>query len=230
MQIRPEAERKLRAGFQRRVDEQSSRYAARLTHAEQLAARFECGEVVGVFSARAGGDIRPGAYVVGLLPLAVIPILIAAAAARVPGMLPVLAAFPFAVGAWFGLSLWRGREPRRCVWCYAFAEGFMLLDNPGADAAPVRWSQVTEVGEVWTEVYDPTAEESRPALTAYRLRSGDGQAHEILRSFWNVRDPYREAGQLLRSLVPASAGNTMPRFPTIDEIIATHARKPGPGA
>ncbi len=185
MRIRPEAEQKLRAGFQRRVDEQSDRYAVQLAHAGQLAARFGCGEVVGVFSAETGGGVRPRTYVVGLLPLAAIPVLIAAAAARVPGVVPLLFAFPFVAGAWIGLSFWLGREPRRQVWFYAFAGGFMLLDNPSADAAPVRWSQVSEVGEV---------------------------------------------GQLLRGLAPASFGKTMPRLPTIDEIIAAYARTPGPGA
>ena len=70
MQIRPEAEQKLRAGFQRRVDQQRDRYAVQLAHAGQQAAWFECGEVAGVFSAKAGGGVRPRAYVVGLLPMA----------------------------------------------------------------------------------------------------------------------------------------------------------------
>jgi len=43
--IRPEAEQKLRAGFQRRVDEQRKRYTVQLEHAGELAARFECGDV-----------------------------------------------------------------------------------------------------------------------------------------------------------------------------------------
>jgi len=77
VQIRPEAEQKLRAGFQQRVDRQAERYVAQLTHAEQLAVRLECGEVAGVFSGQAGGGVRRGAYVVGLLPMAAIPVLIA---------------------------------------------------------------------------------------------------------------------------------------------------------
>lgn len=85
MRVRPEVEHKLRAGFQRRVDRQAERYAAQLTHAEQLANRLECGEVAGVFSGQAGGGVRRGAYVVGLLPLAAIPVLIAGAAVGVPG-------------------------------------------------------------------------------------------------------------------------------------------------
>ncbi len=228
MQIRPEAEQKLRAGFQRRVDQQRDRYVVQLTHAEQLAAWFECGEVAGVFSAEAGGGVRPRAYVVGLLPMAAIPVLIAGAAAGIPGAVPALGALPFVTGAWFGLSLWRGREPRRRVWLYAFTKGFMLLDDPRADAVPLLWNQVTEVSEVWTDVYNVSAEESRPALTAYRLRWADGQTSDISRALHNVRDPYREVGQLLRSLMPAAVGNTMPTFPTIDEIIAAYAGKPGP--
>ena len=151
MRIRPEAEQKLRAGFQRRVDRQAERYAAQLTHAEQLAVRLECGQVAGVFSGQAGGGVRRGAYVVGLLPMAAIPVLIAGAAVGVPGMVPLLGATPFITGAWFGLTLWRRREPRRRVWFYAFAEGCALLDGPRADALYVRWSEVTEVGEVWTK-------------------------------------------------------------------------------
>ena len=228
--MRPEAERKLRAGFQRRVAEQSDRYGVPLAHAEQLGDHFECGEVVGVYSAQAGGEVRRRAYVVALLPMAAIPVLIAAAAAGIPGLLPVLGAFPFAFGAWFGLSLWRGREPKRTVWFYAFTQGFMLLDDPPVQAGPVRWSQVIEVSEVWTDVYNPATEQSRPTLTAYRLHSADGQAHEISRSFWNVRDPYRQVGQLLRGLVPAAVGSKIPAFPTIDEIVGAYARRPGPGA
>ena len=182
MAIRPEAEQKLRAGFQRHVDRQAGRYTEQLTHAGHLADRFECGHVIGVFSTQTGGDIRPRAYVVGLLPMTAIPVLIAVAAVGVPGAVPVLGALPFITCAWFGLSVWRGREPKRRVWLYAFAQGFVLLDDPRSDAVLRRWSQVTEVAEVWTDVYDVSAEESRAALTAYRLRWADGQTHEISRS------------------------------------------------
>jgi hypothetical protein len=50
------------------------------------------------------------------------------------------------------------------VWCCAFAEAFMLLDDPAGVAVPVRWDQVIEVTPVWTEVYRPAAEESRPTF------------------------------------------------------------------
>ena len=224
--MRPEAERRLREGFQRRVDEQSSRYAAQLAHARQQANRFECGEMAGVFSAQAGGDVPRRTYLVAFLPIAAIPVLIAAAAARIPGTLPLLGAFPFLAGAWIGVSFWRGRTPKRQVWLYAFTEGFILLDDAQPDSAPVRWSQVTEVGEVWTNTYRPGDDDPTPVLSAYRLRLADGRVHEIPRSLKNVQDPYREMGQLFRGLAPGTIGKTMPRFSTIDEIIATYARTP----
>ncbi len=230
--MRPEAEQKLRESFQRRVDEQAERYAERLTHAAQLAARFGCGEVTGVFSAEAGGEVRSRTYVTGLLPpLAGIPLLIASAALGIPVPVPVFFAFPFAAGAWIGLSFWLGREPTRRIWFYAFVHGFMLLDNPPADPVPVRWSEVIDVGPVWTEVFDqPGEDESRPVLAAYRLRLADGRTLDITRSFKDVRDPYREMGQLFRMLSPGVVGKTMPKFPTIDEIIAGHANRPADGA
>jgi hypothetical protein len=228
VRIRPEAEQKLRAGFQRRVDRQAERYAEQLTRAEQLAVRLECGEVAGVFCGQAGGGVRRGAYVVGLLPMAAIPVLIAGSAVGIPGMVPLLAATPFITGAWFGLTMWRWREPGRQVWFYAFDQGCALLDGPQADAVFLRWSEVTGVDEVWTKVYDVSAEESRPKLTGYQLRSADGRTCEISRSLKNVRDPYPGVGPLVTGLTPADVGATMPKFPAIDEILAAYARKPGP--
>ena len=92
----------------------------------------------------------------------------------------------------------------------------------------MRWDQVTGVVPVWTEVYSPAAEESRPVLAAYRLRTAGGQVHEISRALKNVQDPYLEIGQLFRQLAPATVGTTMPAFPTIDEIIARYAGPPQP--
>lgn len=221
MPIRPEAEQKLRAGFQRRVDRQAARHATQLTHARQLAVGLECGDVVGVFSGTAGGERKRGAYLTAALPMAAIPVLIAGAAVGVPGMVPLLGASPFIVGAWFGVTMWRWRVPKRQVWLYAFAEGCAFLDGPQAGAVVFRWSEVTEVAEVWTKVYDVSAEESRPMLTAYTLRCADGRTLEVSRSLRNVQDPYPSVGSPLSGLMPASVGATMPTFPTIDQVIAT---------
>ena len=220
----------MREGFQRRIDEQSAKFAAQLTHAERLATRLECGEVVGVYHTEIGGGVSTRAYVIALLPMAAIPFLIVGAASGFPGSLPLLGLFPFAFGIWFGVSLWRGRDPKKQAWLYVFTEGFLLLTGDwGAEAPPVRWNRVIEVTPVWTQVIQAGTEgETRPTLTAYRLRSADGELHEISRSFKNVRDPYREMGQLFRGLAPSTVGKTMPKFPTIDEILGTYAAKPRP--
>jgi hypothetical protein len=207
VRIRPEAEQKLRAGFQRRIDRQAERYAAQLTRAEQLAVRLECGQVAGVFTGQAGGDVRRCTYAMGHLPLAAIPVLIAGAAVGVPGMVPLLGATPFITGAWFGLTVWRWRElrrreprrrePRRRVWFYAVAQGCALLDGRRRTPSFCAEARSRGVDEVWTKVYDVSAEESRRTLTAYRLRCADGRICEISRSLHNVRDPHPNVVPLL---------------------------------
>ena len=52
VRIRPEAQEKLREGFQRKAERQRRLYAGQLAEAGQLAARFGCGEVYGIFSTR----------------------------------------------------------------------------------------------------------------------------------------------------------------------------------
>ena len=160
-------------------------------------------------------------------PLAAIPLLIALGAIDVPGMTSLLILSPFLIGGWFGLSIWRGRKPRRRSWLYAFTDGFVLSDDPRASAFPVRWSQVTDVSVIWTVAYEPGADgEGRPVVSGYSLRCTDGQALEIPRSFQNVRDPYGELGRSLRRLLPIAVGDTMPQFPTIDEVVAVYAPRP----
>jgi len=83
------------------------------------------------------------------------------------------------------------------------------------------------VARTEAHVYDVSAEESRPTLTAYTLRYANGQTCEISRSLQNVQDPYPDVGSL-RALMPAGVGATLPRFPAIDEVIAAFAGKPGP--
>jgi len=63
-------------------------------------------------------------------------------------------------------------------------------------------------------------------VSGYSLRCTDGQALEIPRSFQNVRDPYGELGRSLRRLLPIAVGDTMPQFPTIDEVVAVYAPRP----
>ena len=221
-----EAERKLREGLQRKVDEQRHRYAPHLAHADRVARATECGEVVGIFMAEVGGTIPASAYAVGLLPLAAAPFTIAASLAGVPGSGTVLVALPFVTGAWFVRSLVHAREPKRIRWLYAFTGGFVVFD-PHADAVPVRWSEVREVRDVSSTVVDG---ESSEASTAYELHLADGRICEVSRGYDNVLDPYRDVGPILTGLAPGSLGKAFPKLPTVDDVIARYAGRPPPGA
>lgn len=226
--MRPEAEQRMRAGFQRRVDQQAARHAVPLAHAEQLALQLEGGEVVGVFCAETTG-VRMKAYVIGLLPFIAFLLLLIGAAVGLPVSLPLVAALPIVGSVWFGYWIWRARFPQY-TWLHAFTRGLVLLDSPdssGTDPVLLRWDQVTGISEVWTDVYDMVSEETKPKLTGYRLGWADGQVRDIPLTFMNVRDPYRQMGQLFRGLAPNTVGRAMPVFPRIDEVLARYAGRPG---
>jgi hypothetical protein len=52
VRIRPEAQEKLRQGFQRKADRQRRLYAGQVAEARRLAVMFGCGEVAGIFSSK----------------------------------------------------------------------------------------------------------------------------------------------------------------------------------
>jgi hypothetical protein len=89
------------------------------------------------------------------------------------------------------------------------------------------WSGCGEVIGVFTA---RTGGGTRPRAYVMGLLPADGQAYELSRSLQNVRDPYGPVGQLLKGFMPAAVGQTMPAFPTIDEIIAAYPGRPGPRA
>jgi hypothetical protein len=229
MPIRPESQRRLREGFQRRVDEQRRRYAEQLAQAERLAAAFGYGDVIGIFSMEERADefgespIRYGFW--GLLPLFVgLPLLIAAAAARIRGVLILMIAWPFVTGAWFLMvSLWAHRRKGR-VWLYVLADGFVTFADFAPEPKSARWDQIANVQELWHERFDPSSEEMVPVLMGYRVQTRDGRDFILSRLLRNMLDPYAPVGRFLTAIVPASVGEVIPRFPVIDEIIATHAK------
>ena len=162
--------------------------------------------------------------------MAAIPIAIAGAAVGVPGMVPLLGATPFITGAWFGLTIWRWREPKRRVWFYAFTEGCALLDGPQAGPR----LPALERGHRRRRGLDqrlrhqrrgvPAEADGVPAALRGRAKLRD------LALLHNVRDPYAGVGPLVTGLMPAAAAATLPKFPTIDQIIAAFAAKPDPRA
>ena len=64
------------------------------------------------------------------------------------------------------------------------------------------------------------SEETVPVLAGYELRTHDERQFVIARELRNMLDPYFPVGRFISALVPASVGDAIPRFPTIDEIIA----------
>lgn len=221
--MRPENERALREGFQRRAEEQRRRFAGQVAHADRLAAAFGFGEVVAIFAGETPDQNQTRRYMTGLLPLAAIPPAIAGAAAGVPGAVPLLGILPFVTGGWFFVTLMRGREARRCIWFYAYPQGFTIFERPEVDAVPVRWSDVTSVDDVWTDVPNFDGDSHRQH-TAYDLHLANGASLRIARNYENVLDPYSGVGPLLSTLSPSVLGKTIPGFPTIDKIITVYAR------
>ena len=106
----------------------------------------------------------------------------------------------------------------------------MVLDGPRSDSTPVPWSQVVEIGEVWTRRIFADWEPSRPRLTAYELHLAGGQTRFISLSYRNMLDPYPALGRELRVLAPADLAATWPKLPLIKEIILAHAGRPAAGS
>lgn len=228
MPIRPEARRRLDQGFQRRVDEQRRRYARQWSHAERLAADLGYGKVIGIFSMEeradefGGSGLRYGFW--AMLPFLIgFPLLIAAGAARIRGTIMLMGLLPFITGAWFlAVTLWAYRRKGR-AWLYVFADGFATFADFAPETKSARWDEVAEVRKLWSESFDMNAEETVPVFTAYAVRTRDGREFVISRLLRNMMDPYAPVGRFLSALVPAAVGDAIPRFPVIDEIIATHA-------
>jgi hypothetical protein len=228
MPISPESRRRLDAGFQRRVDEQFRRYARQWVAAERLAADLGYGHVIGIFSMQERADEFGGSVmrygISAMLPFFIgFPLLIAAGAARIRGAIMLMGLLPFITGAWFlAVTLWAYRRKGR-AWLYVFSDGFATFADFAPETKSARWDQVAGVREIWDERFDMNAEETVPVLAAYEVRTRDGREFVISRSLCNMMDPYAPVGRFITALVPASVGEAIPRFPVIDEIIATHA-------
>jgi hypothetical protein len=228
MPISAESRRRLDAGFQRRVDERRRRYARQWAEAERRAADLGYGQVIGIFSMEARADEFGGnvlRYVItGMLPFLIgFPLLIAAAMAKIQGTFRPMVALPFVTGAWFfAVTQWAYRKKGR-AWLWVFADGFATFVDFAPEKTSARWDEVVDLRQIWEQGFDMDGDETRPALVAYELRTRDGRQFVIARELRNMLDPYAPVGRFISALVPASVGDVIPRFPTIDDIIAAHA-------
>jgi hypothetical protein len=57
----------------------------------------------------------------------------------------------------------------------------------------------------------------------YRLTTASGEIVSITSRYQNMLDPYAPIGRTIAAMLPAQAGAAIPRFPTIDELIAGQA-------
>jgi hypothetical protein len=235
MPISAESRRRLDAGFQSRVDEQRRRYAGRWADAERLAAGLGYGKVIGIFSMEERSDefggsvLRYGFW--AMLPFLIgFPLLIAAAMAKIRGTFRLMIALPFVTGAWFlAVTLWAHRKKGR-AWLYVFADGFATFADFAPETTSARWDEVADLRQIWEQRFDMDGDETVPVLAAYELRTRDGRQFVISRALRNMMDPYAPVGRLISALVPASVGDVIPRFPTIDEIIAAYTVRQSTGA
>jgi hypothetical protein len=106
-------------------------------------------------------------------------------------------------------------------WAYVGEHGSILEHvNPPA-AEVVRWDDVTSVYRLWSEHYHPGISEDEP----YHLPAGhllvrrNGREVELPVEYANVLDPYRNVGRFVAAAMPANAGATVPRFPTLGELV-----------
>jgi hypothetical protein len=117
----------------------------------------------------------------------------------------------------------KGRSGARSLheWTYAGKHGLVLEHvNPPA-AEVVRWADISSVYRLWSEHYHPGISEDEP----YHLPAGhllvrrSGAEVELPVEYANVLDQYRNIGRFVAAAMPVNAGATVPRFPTLGEVV-----------
>jgi hypothetical protein len=122
----------------------------------------------------------------------------------------------------FHLRMGRSRPQGRHDWVYAGEEGLIqVLEHAGPPAAEVmRWDDVISIYRLWGAHYHPGISEDEPYVlpAGHRLVRRSGQDVELAVEYANVLDPYRNVGRFVAAAMPANAGATLPRFPTLGEL------------
>ncbi len=227
MPIRPEAQRRLQHGFQKRIQRQYRKYAPQHRQAVTLAAAFHLGELQGVFASRqqSARETFRGVLFILLILCGIVGVpLVGMALNDRPsgGTIARSILFLAVLGGGFVLSSSLWFRPPRYLWLYAFSDGLAVGVLPSIEEHIIRWNHVAEIREVWVDLFSPVSEESVPRCTAYQLRLHDGRAVVIPRTFENMLDPYGSVGRMISALVPTAVAQAMPSFPVIDDIVKQH--------
>jgi hypothetical protein len=227
MPIRPEAERRLQQGFQKRVDRQYRAYESQHRQATTLGVTFRLGELEGIFAEKlrsASENVGGTLFLLFLLfNIFGVPLVFTETGLYPSGV--IIAHSVLALVILLGglvLSGWLWLRPPQYLWLYAFSDGVAMGSPQSIDQNVIRWRDVTDVRPVWENQFNPVSEESEPRLVAYRLTVYDGRTVAIPGTLRNMLDPYAPVGRVIGALVPASVGQTIPRFPVIGEIIQPH--------
>ena len=227
MPLRPEAQRRLQQGFQKRVRAEYRKYASQHQQAVTLATTFHLGQLQGIFALKQQSTSETvfGSLFILLILCSIVGVsLVGMALNHHPsGVTIARSILALAVlGGGVVLSGWLWLRPPRYLWLYAFTDGVAVGSPPSLDQHIMRWEHVSDIRTVWTDLFSPVSEETALRCTAYELRLQDGRAVVIPRAFLNMLDPYRSVGPLIRALVPPAVAQTFPSFPVIDEIIMQH--------
>ena len=217
----PEARRRLDEGFQRRIEERRGQYAARWQDAVRLGRHFGLGPATGIYRTEVDPPVSGRMWLRMLAPIPVFALAVLLAATTAPAVVvPLIMLLPFAVGGWIFVSFMAIRRNRFERWLYAFAGGFAEVD-PGVPPRVVRWDDVTDVVDEWVSASSDSS--SLWDYVGYRLTTASGGVVSITSKYRNMLDPYAPVGRLLSGMLPGQAGDAIPRFPTIAELVAGEA-------
>jgi hypothetical protein len=120
----------------------------------------------------------------------------------------------------FHLRTGRSRAQVPHDWVYAGEEGLIFEHASPPAAEVIRWDDVTSIYRLWAAHYHPGISEDEPYFlpAGHRLVRRSGHDVELAVEYANVLDPYRNVGRFVAATMPANAGATLPRFPTLGEL------------
>ena len=217
----PEARRRLDDGFQQRIAERNGQFAARRQHAVGVGAQFGLAQAVGIYRTEVNPPVGVRGVLRMLAPIPAVVVVVLVAATVLPGVLvPLIMLVPFVVGGWVFVCFMTIRRNRFDRWLYAYTGGFTELD-PGVPPRVVRWEDITDAVDEWVSAGSESM--SLWDYAGYRLTTASGDIVSITTRYQNMLDPYAPIGRTIAGMLPAHAGAAIPRFPTIDELIAGQA-------
>lgn len=224
MPIRPEAQRRLEAGFQRHIQRQTQRHLSQIEQSALFAREQHLGEVIGLYAVKIPNKwaTLSGSFLILVTvcgPFGFVSLIqILRQSPTLPNILGGILFLLLLLGGII-LAIAIIRRGPHYRWLYIFTDGFALGSHPVSNFVFTRWDSVKEVWNIWTNVFNFVSEDHDPWFVAYKICLTDGREIQIPRSYSNMLDPYPDVGPLIRGFVPQAVATTIPTFPRIDDII-----------